>query len=382
MDPIALADVPTEELRFQLELDERLIARVRARQAARIVELDRRQADAADGCASMSEWVAGRIDMAPETAHSLVATAKALAGLPHLRGAASDGELSWDRTVEVAKAATPDDELEVLVSSYDHDVAGLRRRRSRRRRMTRQDERDVFAQRYFSMQETLDHNAWRVSGLLPAVMGHALREAVDVRADEFPTFPDGTRAPLPQRRADALVSLVSDSASGGEKRPVVVAVHVDAAEAARTNAERGVTLVAGPRIGPDALHAVLCDAVTEVTTDASDGTPVGIGRRSRTVPPRLRRHVLARDGGCNVAGCVSAYRLEVHHRVPYSEGGRTDPDNLTTLCWYHHHVVIHGHGFTIDPRSPRGRLRLDVPQAARPPPGVALRRSSEWRTIT
>ncbi len=365
-----LAEIPTEELRLQLEADERVIARARSRQAARIVELARRQTAVAEGCASMVEWVSGRLDVAPETAQRLVATAEALSSLPHVAGSVSCGEITWDRTVEVAKGATPADELEALLCSYEHDIAGLRRLRARKRRMTRGDERRSFAERHLSFQPTLDQTSVRLTGVLPGAMGVELQAAVDARADQFPSFPDGTRAPLPQRRADALVSLVADSVGGGE--PPVVVVNVDAADAASSSAETGVALVAGPRIGVDALEAILCDAVVEVTADAGDGSPLAVGRRSRTIPPRLRRHVLARDDGCTVAGCVSTYRLQAHHRVPYSEGGRTDPDNLTTLCWYHHQVVVHGHGFTIDRRSPRGRIRLRPPEAPRPPPGPTV----------
>ena len=234
--------------------------------------------------------------------------------------------------------------------------------------MTRHDEQQVFAQRYLSLQPTLDQMAWRLSGLLPAVMGKQLQEAIDTRADTFPPLPDGVRAPLAHRRTDALVALATDARSEGEETPPVVTVVVDAVEAAPRNAETGVTVLAGPRIGPQALEAVLCDGVIEVTAVATDGTPLAIGRRSRTIPPRLRRYILARDGGCVADGCVSLYRLQVHHRVPYTEGGSTDPDNLTSLCWYHHHIVIHGHGFAINANTPPNRIRLHPPQWARPPP--------------
>ena len=67
-----------------------------------------------------------------------------------------------------------------------------------------------------------------------------------------------------------------------------------------------------------------------------------------------------------VEGCTSTYRLQVHHVIPASEGGPTDPENLVTLCWHHHHTVIHGRGFSIDPHSPPGRARL-APPANSPP---------------
>ena len=99
---------------------------------------------------------------------------------------------------------------------------------------------------------------------------------------------------------------------------------------------------------------------------AGDGTPLGIGTASPRVPPKLRRFVLDRDGGCLVEGCTSTYRLRTLHLVPASKGGPTDADNLGTFCWHHHHKVIHGHGYIIDPHSPPGRIRLLHPE--RPPP--------------
>ena len=86
------------------------------------------------------------------------------------------------------------------------------------------------------------------------------------------------------------------------------------------------------------------------------------------IPRRLRRWILARDGAvCTVAGCTSRYRLQIHHITRWVDGGRTDAENLTTLCWFHHHVVIHGQGFTIDPHSPPQRRRLLRPPIHGPP---------------
>ncbi len=154
----------------------------------------------------------------------------------------------------------------------------------------------------------------------------------------------------------------------------VVSVFVDASEAAATNGEAGVTVAAGPQVGPNTLAAILCDGIVEVTARTPDGTPLAVGRRSRVIPPRLRRFILHRDGGvCTISGCVSRYRLQVHHATPWSQGGRTDPGNLSTVCWFHHHVVIHGHGFTIDPTSPPQRRRLTRPRSHAPP------RRTTWR---
>lgn len=55
--------------------------------------------------------------------------------------------------------------------------------------------------------------------------------------------------------------------------------------------------------------------------------------RRTIIPPRLRRKVLVRDNHrCQYPGCRHARFLQIHHRVPISQGGRTKLENLVMLC--------------------------------------------------
>lgn len=58
------------------------------------------------------------------------------------------------------------------------------------------------------------------------------------------------------------------------------------------------------------------------------------GERNRnSIPPSIRRLVLARDRHrCQRPGCGNTKFLEVHHKVPRSQGGTNDATNLTILC--------------------------------------------------
>ena len=366
MDTKLLEQVSSDELLGRLRSEETLIAQGRARQIELIRALDARQTATADGCTSMVEWVAGRIDVAPETAKTLVATAKRLETRAGLGDVLAEGEATFDRIVEVARYASAGSELDDLLDSYGSDIAGLRHKAASWRRMSRDNEQAVRAEQYLMLQPNLDLSGWRIHGHLAGVAGQIVSDTLSDRADQFPLYPDGTRAPLPQRRADALVAICQDPTS--EHAAPMVSIFVDATADVATNGETGAAVVGGPQVGPHTLEAIMCDGVIEVTALDTDGTPLAIGRRSRVIPPRLRRFVLHRDGGCAADGCESMYRLQAHHRVPYSEGGRTDPENLVTFCWYHHHVVIHGHGFTIDPHSSRGRIRFRPPNNPRDPP--------------
>ncbi len=63
-------------------------------------------------------------------------------------------------------------------------------------------------------------------------------------------------------------------------------------------------MLGGPRVGPGVLEEILCGGKVEV--DVTGARPLGVGPTGSAIPPRLRRFVIARDGGmCTVAGCGS-----------------------------------------------------------------------------
>jgi hypothetical protein len=76
-------------------------------------------------------------------------------------------------------------------------------------------------------------------------------------------------------------------------------------------------------VTPAQAAAAGCDAVIE----RPDGT------HRATIPPRVRREVLARARGCCQApGCRRTQFLEVHHLKPRSRGGTHALANLVVLC--------------------------------------------------
>jgi hypothetical protein len=81
---------------------------------------------------------------------------------------------------------------------------------------------------------------------------------------------------------------------------------------------------------------------------AAASLPLDIGTTTRTVPPHLRRAVIARDRHCAFPGCdTPAPACQVHHIIPWSRGGPTALPNLLLLCSYHHLIAIHRHGWAI-----------------------------------
>lgn len=348
---------------------EAVISQIRSLQMGAIRELDRRQTHTADGCRTMVEWVTGRLDLSTDTATKLVSTATRLEVLPSVATAAREGTLSFDRTWAITKAADlAENDTNLVDECWRYGVDGLARLPARRHRLTRDQERGAFDRRYVIAQSNLDESSWKVYAQLPGMAGRTLIDALDARVDEMPSDVPEARS---SRYADALWAISADSLAGSDGATIdgaapLLTVFMDATDATPTSGEAGAWIDSGPRVGVDTLEAILCNGVVEVTARTAGGTPLDMGRRTRVIRPRLRRFVLARDDGCTIAGCTSRYRLQVHHIVEWSSGGVTDAGNLTTLCWFHHHVVVHGKGFTIDIDSPPQRRRL-IPPIHGPP---------------
>ena len=88
---------------------------------------------------------------------------------------------------------------------------------------------------------------------------------------------------------------------------------------------------------------VLCDHAGEAVFHGRDGTPLSVGRKTRTISRKLRRAILFRHHRrCAVPGCDSTHGLEIHHIIHWEDGGPTDTGNLLPLCRHHHRAHHQG----------------------------------------
>jgi hypothetical protein len=93
-----------------------------------------------------------------------------------------------------------------------------------------------------------------------------------------------------------------------------------------------------------------------------DGSVLDVGRKTRTIPPAIRRALLARDSGCQFPGCT-ARRCDGHHIRHWADGGPTTLHNLALLCRRHHRAV-HEEGFAVI-RGDDGALTFYRPDGTR-----------------
>jgi hypothetical protein len=99
-------------------------------------------------------------------------------------------------------------------------------------------------------------------------------------------------------------------------------------------------------ISSAAIERARCDA-EEIGSLAAERPE----RTKSTIPPRIRKQVLARDKGCTVPGCRSANNVDIHHIKLRKDGGGHQPWNLTTLC-SGHHQRLHDGLLSMEGRAP------------------------------
>lgn len=353
------------EQRF-IELEDEIGAR-RAEQLELIRRFDEAQVHLVDGCRTVAEWLAQRFDWHPRTAKRLLRTARSATDV--LAKELAEGHVSTDRAITEAKLIGAGIDDDARLAARGLDLLGAARYAARALPITAADEQHAHLARHFASQRKLDGTSGRFWGEAPAVDIDVIERALDERADELYTRVEDRPARTAQR-LDAFVAMAQDTLAGGNgpssSSTTVAVVTVDAAAAVVSDGEQGGEVLTGGRIGPAILERILCSETVEVNLRHADGaiSPVGPSRGALT--PRQRRRILTRDGGqCQIEGCTSVYRLQPHHIVERSRGGTNEDDNLVTLCWTHHHRMIHGEGRRLDPSSPPHRrrfLRRAVPE--------------------
>jgi len=119
-----------------------------------------------------------------------------------------------------------------------------------------------------------------------------------------------------------------------------VLIHLDA----RLDSAR---LDDGPSLPEATCKRLTCDASIVPVLRDDTGNVLNIGRKTRAVPPAIRRALKIRDGGCRHPGCVQTHYVDAHHIKHWCDGGETSLDNLVLLC-RHHHRMLHEGAFSIE----------------------------------
>ncbi len=357
-----------------------------------------------NGVLSCAHWLHWRTGIDLGAAREKVRVAKALPALPRISIAMQHGQVSYAKVRALTRVATPENERSLL----DLALAGTAAHVERFVRAWRRVDRVVAAKHTETQHLNRQLSTWVdddgmvvIRGRLSPEVGAVVQRALEAAADRL--FRETTGASQgdamaedltpAQRRADALGLLAEaalhpsaqttraggpglaanfDGGTAGDRYQVVL--HVNAYDTADTRCES-----ATPGAGPAPLVGVIevdhgalyvsAETSQRLSRDASlvemrhdaDGDVLDVGRKTRTIPPSIRRALAARDTSCRFPGCTSR-RCDAHHVHHWADGGATSLDNLVLLC-RRHHRAIHEGGFRVT-RGGDGALTFLRPDGA------------------
>ncbi len=393
-DGLPLAEVPLERLESEITELAAHINAATCRWLLLVAEFDRRQGWGDWECRSCAHWLNWKCGIALSAAHEKVRVAHCLARLPAVTAAFAAGQLSYSKVRALTRVATPETEAALLEMATQGTAAHLERIVRAYRKAQRADELDeanrIHEDRSLQWRHDEDGSMVLQARLTPeqgALVRRALEaagEVVDESSAEDSSTGSGRRD---QRDADSLAALaqsfLASRASvrdGGGSH--LVMVHVDAGVLA-AGAEGRCELDDGPAIAAEVARRLSCDASVVTIVEDGHGTPLDVGRKTRSIPPALRRALRSRDEGCRFPGCTSRRFVDGHHVRHWSQGGETSLSNLVSLCRRHHRAVHEG-GYAVEPtgnaaqpwafRRPDGTFLSPAPPTLPPTTHDALRR--------
>jgi Domain of unknown function (DUF222) len=313
---------------------------------ALVAEADRRELWRGSGARDMAHWLAMRHGMSQWKARRWIAAAHELEALPDLSSSLSSGELGIDKVVELTRFATFESEAGLITWARYVSCAAIRRKADVAVRRSLEEDRQSDRGRFLNWWYVDDGRRLGLEGELPAAQGAVVARALERVASGVPAMPGEEDAVFADaRRADALVALCSARiAQDADPDRATLVVHARIEDLAQD--EGVVEIEGGPAVPAETARRLACNARVQAVIEDGRGEPFQLGRLSREPSEALMRQLRYRDVECRFPGCGARRFTQAHHIVWWGNGGRTDPDNLLLICFFHHKLV-HEHGWTV-----------------------------------
>ena len=338
------------------------------------------------GLCSTAHWLNWKCGIGMNAAREKVRVARALGELPKISEAFRQGEISYSKVRAMTRVANRENEdYLMMIARYGtaHHVETLVRGYRRAERLNGPD---VAAQQYESRSFTYhwdDDGSLVFKGRLPAEVGamlmKALQSAIDHKDVTAETSDEGEQSDaISQRRADAVAEMAESylqtgpaQSSSADRYQVMLHVSAETTDQSEQHGDYrhceehsdetilqtspqhlgglapNGTIENGPHVTAETSRRICCDTSLSKLTEDEKGDPLSIGRKSRVIPPAMRRALKARDKDCRFPGCTHQYFIDGHHIRHWADGGETSLDNLVQLC-RHHHRLVHEGGFSCE----------------------------------
>jgi hypothetical protein len=327
------------------------------------------------GLCSCAHWLNFKCGIGMNAAREKVRVAHALAKLPKISEAFRRGELSYSKVRAMTRIADAGNEDYLLMIAQHGTAYHVEKLVSQYRRCKRLQETAMANAQHKAREACCWYDTDGtvvIQARLPAEQGALVMKALELamerretdmravlRANEKDSGKAAQRPlePFDASRADALVEIAESylnngatSASAADRYQVVVHVSVETLKAdSDVSAETSSHVNAGhshiedgPAVSAETSRRIACDCSRVPLLESDDGEPLSVGRRTRSIPPSIRRALRARDNGCRFPGCTHKYFVDGHHIRHWADGGETSLDNLVQLCRRHHRMVHEG----------------------------------------
>jgi len=344
------------------------------------------------GLASCAHWLQWQCGTNLGAAREKVRVARALPELPKISASFGEGRISYSKVRAMTRVATAKNEEFLLGIARHGTAAHVERVVSNYRRCKRlealweENNRHVHRELSWYLDED---GMWVFKGRFTPEQGALIEKALDRAMDEMfeeqrqepadvsAATPPGVDPievkpyPIATRRADALERVAESflsgekgERSGGDRYLVNIHTEVETLTANGEGAESECEDCGN--VSAETSRRMACDASVVHWHEGKDGEPLSIGRKSRSIPPAIRRAIKRRDGGCRFPGCTCSKFVDAHHIQHWADGGETSMANLVLLCRRHHRLVHEG-GFGVQARA-NGEIHFTYPDGRTLPP--------------
>ncbi len=272
------------------------------------------------GHSSINQYAIQELDFSTSKAGDFIRLANKLDNLPAVREAVASGELGYTKAREIVSVATPETQ-DTWLKAAKGTRKDLVREVKKAKRAAKVDPGQgellpssppVVAPRELPVRFQVDLSPEQEARRSALV--ERLHKLGGVPADRGELMLEGLAALVEIKEAETTPRGVVAS-----RPPVQIHVH----ENAKTGRMTVQTNTGERELSRAESERIRCDAAV-----CKQG-----GRNTTTIPPRVRREVLARDQHrCQAPGCGRTRFLEVHHIKPRNHGGGNLEENLVTLC--------------------------------------------------
>ncbi|MEX2124068.1 MAG: DUF222 domain-containing protein [Woeseia sp.] len=283
------------------------------------------------GLCSCAHWLNFKCGIGMNAAREKVRVAHALAGLPKISEAFRKGQISYSKVRAMTRIADASNEDYLMMIARHGSANHVEKLVSKYRRCKRLQETATANAQHKAREARCWHDTNGtvvVQARLPAEQGELLMKALELAMERRQTdmraalraaektngkTAPPSREPFDANRADALVEIAesylnhgANSASTADRYQVVVHVSAetlksdpDVSAETSSHINAGASHIeGGPMVSAETSRRIACDCSRVPLLEDDDGELLSIGRKSRTIPPAIRRALRARDDGC------------------------------------------------------------------------------------